>query len=78
VSVLSQCDLAWRRSSRTNGECVEVAASGGRVLVRDSKAAAGPVLAFPARAWAAFACGTGAPREASAREARSASRGDSR
>lgn len=48
----------WRKASRSNSngsECVEVADNlPGRVLVRDSKDTAGPVLAFSPTAWAAF------------------------
>lgn len=46
----------WRKSTRSgNGECVEVADNiPGRVLVRDSKDEAGPVLSFTPRAWSAF------------------------
>ena len=47
----------WRKSSYSfsNGQCTEVATSGGGVLVRDSKqAGAGPVLRFPAADWTAF------------------------
>ncbi|MBE1490031.1 DUF397 domain-containing protein [Plantactinospora soyae] len=48
----------WRKSSRSNGaggNCVEVADSlPGRVLVRDSKDQAGPVLVFGPSAWHAF------------------------
>jgi hypothetical protein len=36
---------------------VEVARAGAEVLVRDSKDAAGPVLAFTAAEWAAFVIG---------------------
>ena len=49
----------WRTSSYSGsqgGNCVEVAAHGRRVLVRDTKqAGAGPVLRFPAEAWRKFA-----------------------
>lgn len=48
----------WHKSTYSNGSggnCIEVADSGQRhVLVRDSKDPEGPVLAFPAAAWAAF------------------------
>ncbi|MEJ8644752.1 DUF397 domain-containing protein [Streptomyces sp. MS1.HAVA.3] len=51
--------LSWRKSSYSNGEggeCVEVSDDlPGLVPVRDSKLAGnGPVLAFPAEAWASF------------------------
>jgi hypothetical protein len=47
----------WRRSRHsgsTGGHCVEVAAGGGVVRVRDSKDPAGPVLAFSPGQWAGF------------------------
>jgi hypothetical protein len=47
----------WRRSRHsgsTGGHCVEVAAGGGVVRVRDSKDPAGPALAFTAEQWAGF------------------------
>ncbi|MGW1050123.1 DUF397 domain-containing protein [Streptomyces sp. NPDC002521] len=50
--------VAWRKSSYSNsqgGECVEVAANfPDLVPVRDSKTPHGPVLLFPAPAWAPF------------------------
>ncbi|WP_327355148.1 DUF397 domain-containing protein [Streptomyces sp. NBC_01304] len=49
---------AWRKSSYSHGgdnDCVEVADNyPGLVPVRDSKSPSGPVLVFPAKAWAAF------------------------
>lgn len=47
----------WRRSSysMSNGQCVETAhLAGGRIGVRDSKAAEGLVLRFDPGTWAAF------------------------
>lgn len=46
----------WRKSSRSNsdGACVEARSSKLEVAMRDSKDAAGPVLAVPAEAWSAF------------------------
>jgi hypothetical protein len=47
----------WRKSTHSNngGICVEVADDlAGLALVRDSKDPHGPVLAFPAPAFAAF------------------------
>lgn len=47
----------WRRSSYSDGEnteegnCVEVAFTGARVGIRDSKAPALPPLTFPHAAW---------------------------
>ena len=48
--------VVWRTSSYTggSGDCVEVAAAAGAVLVRDTKDREGPVLAVPATAWHAF------------------------
>jgi hypothetical protein len=47
---------AWRKSSYSNigGECVEVAAAGGIVGVRDTKDRAAAVLAFSRAAWQRF------------------------
>jgi hypothetical protein len=50
-------ELTWFKSTYSTGsggECVEVAAHPRTVYVRDSKDPAGPVLAFPPAAWAAF------------------------
>ncbi|MBW1596856.1 DUF397 domain-containing protein [Streptomyces sp. JJ38] len=48
----------WIKSSHSGGNggnCVETAlGTHGSVPVRDSKAVDGPVLVFPAAAWAAF------------------------
>ncbi|WP_131737273.1 DUF397 domain-containing protein [Actinomadura roseirufa] len=46
----------WRKSGRSNGKgnCVEVAAAGAVIGVRDSKNPAGPVLALAATDWHAF------------------------
>lgn len=54
-----ECDLgfSWRKSSYSlsNGQCVEVARlADGRIGVRDSKAANGPVLRFEPGVWADF------------------------
>ncbi|MFJ4700364.1 DUF397 domain-containing protein [Streptomyces sp. NPDC088768] len=51
--------LTWRKSSYSNGgnsNCLEVAVSAvpGVLLLRDSKAPAGPVLRFSPRAFTAF------------------------
>ncbi|MFE4054328.1 DUF397 domain-containing protein [Streptomyces sp. YIM B13518] len=50
-------ELDWVRSSYSGaegGQCVEVAAVPGAVLVRDSKCPAGARLAFGPRVWAGF------------------------
>ena len=56
----------WRKSSRSNGtggDCVEVADNvPGRVLVRDSKDQAGPVLTFGPVAWRSFVGAVAADR----------------
>lgn len=50
--------MEWKRSSRCHFEppqCVEVAVTGARVAVRDSKQGEhGPVLAVDATAWQVF------------------------
>ncbi len=48
--------VVWLTSSYTggSGNCVEVAAAAGTVLVRDTKDREGPVLAVPATVWRAF------------------------
>ena len=62
-------DTPWRKSSYSNGQanCVETAAIGqdGRVvIVRDSKAPAGPVLTFRPSAWRRFTTSVKATRKA--------------
>jgi hypothetical protein len=46
----------WRKSSYSGGDnnCVEVAAAGATIKVRDSKSLAGEVLSVSAGAWRAF------------------------
>ncbi|UED87250.1 DUF397 domain-containing protein [Streptomyces profundus] len=50
--------LAWRKSSysgASGGDCVEVARGArGKVPLRDSKRAGGPVVAVSTAAWRAF------------------------
>lgn len=57
----SEQRVIWRKPARSgtgNGgggdNCVEVATLPGRVLVRDSKDPAGPVLAVPPADWRGF------------------------
>jgi Domain of unknown function (DUF397) len=48
----------WRKSSYSGGNggtCVEVGTAGHAVAVRDSKDPDGPLLAFAADTWKAFA-----------------------
>ena len=48
----------WRKSSYSGGNggtCVEVRTAGPAVAVRDSKDPNGPLLAFAAHTWKAFA-----------------------
>nr|WP_088997987.1 DUF397 domain-containing protein [Micromonospora echinaurantiaca] len=51
--------VIWRKSSLSgDGNCIEVATVKGEVVgVRDSKDAAGPVLAFSPTAWTGFVSG---------------------
>ena len=53
---LDIADLQWRKARRSanNGACVEVAAAGLRVLVRDTKDQDGPVMRYSSNAWRAF------------------------
>ncbi|MFI9262609.1 DUF397 domain-containing protein [Streptomyces sioyaensis] len=49
--------LSWRKSSYSSsgdGDCIEIATSPTTIHIRDSKDKAGPQLAVPAPAWAAF------------------------
>jgi hypothetical protein len=48
--------VEWKKSSYSSAYhgCVEIAAAGERVLVRDSKDPAGPVLAFTPDGWRVF------------------------
>jgi hypothetical protein len=54
---MESADMTWRKSTYSTGgssNCVEVGTNTA-VLVRDTKNnGAGPVLAFPADAWADF------------------------
>lgn len=47
----------WRKSSHSDhhgGECVEIAAAGPGIAVRDSKNPGGPRLAFTTAGWRTF------------------------
>lgn len=49
--------MNWRKSSYSSdsgGACVEVASSGGAVLVRDTTDRSGPSLTITPDAWQAF------------------------
>jgi hypothetical protein len=50
--------VVWRKSSHSNGNCVEIAwrqgAVGINILVRDSKFPGGDPLVFTPREWAVF------------------------
>jgi hypothetical protein len=63
---MAQCDRiqqrsagTWLKSSRSypSGDCVEVRALDGGVMVRDSKDPHGPKLSFSRQEWAAFVAG---------------------
>lgn len=48
--------VEWRKARRSmgNGNCLEIAAAGQGILVRDSKDRMGPVLSYTAESWLAF------------------------
>jgi predicted secreted Zn-dependent protease len=53
--------VVWRKSSASaQGNCVEVAAAGESILVRDTKNRAGAVLTFTPAEWQAFLTGVNA------------------
>ncbi|MCX4448800.1 DUF397 domain-containing protein [Streptomyces sp. NPDC087866] len=58
ISAPGDFELVWIKSSYSSngneGDCVEVAAAPGAVLVRDSKDVRRPHLTHAPRAWAAF------------------------
>jgi hypothetical protein len=55
MTVHTLTDVLWRKSSYSGQqECVEVAAAGGDVLVRDSRSPRGPTLAISSAAWRDF------------------------
>jgi predicted secreted Zn-dependent protease len=50
--------LHWQKSSLSGASgCVETAAAGGLVAVRDSKDPAGPVLRYTPHEWEVFVAG---------------------
>jgi hypothetical protein len=47
--------LNWRKSTQSaGGGCLEVAAAGGVVFLRDSKRPDGPIVPISAHAWLVF------------------------
>ncbi len=51
-------ELTWHKSSRCESSgCVEVAAAGQQIMVRDSKDQNSPILTFSQAAWADFVDG---------------------
>ncbi|WP_299538624.1 DUF397 domain-containing protein [uncultured Streptomyces sp.] len=62
---MSTTEVAYYRSSYSGtggGNCVEVATTPARILVRDSKDTRKPALAVSPSAWQAFTAQHGAPR----------------
>jgi hypothetical protein len=63
MSTEQPTQLSWFKSTYSSGEggeCIEVAADGTAVRVRDSKErSGGPQLAFTRGAWAGFVAGLG-------------------
>ncbi len=54
----NQAELVWRKSKASaEVNCVEVALTPDRVLVRDSKDPAGGALSFTPQEWTAFLTG---------------------
>ncbi|MFF7233714.1 DUF397 domain-containing protein [Streptomyces sioyaensis] len=54
---MNTTDLDWFKSSYSGSsgdDCIEIAPSPTTIHIRDSKDKAGPQLAVPAQAWAAF------------------------
>ena len=53
---ITPSDIDWRKAriSGANGQCAEVASTGNRVAVRDSKDVRGPRLYFGTLEWIRF------------------------
>ena len=53
---LERTSLVWRKAqvSNNNGSCVEVAATAGKIALRDSKDPRGPILVYTPAEWSAF------------------------
>jgi Domain of unknown function (DUF397) len=59
IRIVPPHNAAWRTSSRSSAtNCVEVAAVGGGIAVRDSKDRGGPVLRFARGPWLEFLAAT--------------------
>jgi hypothetical protein len=55
VADIDLSGLTWRKSSASfNSSCVEVAAYGGVVMVRDTQDVGKTILAYPYRDWRMF------------------------
>jgi hypothetical protein len=55
VAESDEQSVSWRKSAASGpSNCIEVAAHGGSVLIRDSADPSGVVLSLPSRAWSAF------------------------
>jgi Domain of unknown function (DUF397) len=48
--------LAWLKAQRSspNGQCVEIASTAGKVVIRDSKDPDGPILVYTPHEFSAF------------------------
>ena len=56
LSDVELASLVWRKARRSsvNGQCVEVAATAGKIALRDSKDPYGSVLIYPSARFSAF------------------------